>query len=80
MGRQTTGRIPDDTIWCWKAPTDLTGLQLWNTLQAMPEYKDQTTLLITTDHGRGSGREEWKEKFSEFDKLAMFVWERAKGF
>jgi hypothetical protein len=35
--------------------------QLWETMQAMPEYRDQTTFMITTDHGRGSGLEEWKE-------------------
>jgi len=35
--------------------------QLWETMQAMPEYRDQTTLIITTDHGRGGGLEEWKE-------------------
>ena len=34
--------------------------KLWNTMQAMPEYRDQTTFIITTDHGRGSGLEEWK--------------------
>jgi hypothetical protein len=26
---------------------------LWNTLQAMAEYRDQTTLVLTCDHGRG---------------------------
>jgi len=35
--------------------------QLWDTMQAMPEYRDQTTFIITTDHGRGSVLEEWKE-------------------
>ncbi len=30
-------------------------------MEAMPEYRDQTTFIITTDHGRGSGLEEWKE-------------------
>lgn len=35
--------------------------ELWNTLQARPEYKDQTTFIITTDHGRGGGLREWKE-------------------
>ena len=35
--------------------------QLWNTLQRLPAYRDQTTLIITTDHGRGSGPVEWKE-------------------
>lgn len=35
--------------------------QLWTTMQAMPEYKDNTTFLITTDHGRGHGLIQWKE-------------------
>lgn len=34
--------------------------ELWETMQAMPEYRDKTTFLITTDHGRGSGDENWK--------------------
>ena len=34
---------------------------LWNTLQALPAYRDQTTFIITTDHGRGSGPVDWKE-------------------
>ncbi len=34
--------------------------QLWSTLQAMPEYHDNTTLIFLTDHGRGSGPEDWK--------------------
>lgn len=34
---------------------------LWQWLQSQPDYKDQTTLLITTDHGRGKGsRHAWK--------------------
>lgn len=28
---------------------------LWETAQAMPEYRGRTTLLVTTDHGRGEG-------------------------
>ena len=35
--------------------------QLWDTLQAMPQYQGNTTFIITTDHGRGSGLTEWKE-------------------
>lgn len=30
--------------------------ELWSTLQALPQYRGRTTLLITTDHGRGRGR------------------------
>jgi len=47
--------------------------QLWNTLQAMPEYKDQTTFLVTTDHGRGSGPEQWKEHGEE-EKGSENIW------
>ena len=28
----------------------------WNAVQASPEYRDRTTLIVTTDHGRGRGR------------------------
>jgi hypothetical protein len=30
--------------------------RLWAYVQATPAYRDKTTLLITTDHGRGKGR------------------------
>jgi hypothetical protein len=35
--------------------------ELWTTLQRLPAYRDQTTFIITTDHGRGSGLSQWKE-------------------
>jgi hypothetical protein len=35
--------------------------QLWNTMQAMPEYRGSTTFIVTTDHGRGGGLSDWKE-------------------
>jgi len=35
--------------------------QLWETMQSMPEYRGTTDFIITTDHGRGSGLEQWKE-------------------
>jgi Metalloenzyme superfamily len=35
--------------------------QLWNALQRMPAYRDQTTFILTADHGRGSGPVEWKD-------------------
>jgi hypothetical protein len=35
--------------------------ELWNTLQRIPQYRDQTTFIITTDHGRGGGLVQWKE-------------------
>ncbi len=35
--------------------------ELWDTMQAMPQYHDRTTFIITADHGRGSGLVEWKD-------------------
>ncbi|HZJ15212.1 MAG TPA: alkaline phosphatase family protein [Chthoniobacteraceae bacterium] len=34
---------------------------LWETMQALPEYRDSTTLILTTDHGRGAGASSWKD-------------------
>lgn len=34
--------------------------RLWTMLQTMPEYAGKTSLLLTTDHGRGETRIEWK--------------------
>lgn len=39
---------------------DLFLSRLWAALQSMPEYRDSTTLLVTADHGRGEGLEDWK--------------------
>lgn len=33
---------------------------LYETTQSIPEYKDKTTFIIATDHGRGDGRDGWK--------------------
>jgi hypothetical protein len=47
--------------------------QLWDTMQAMPQYRGTTTFIITTDHGRGSGLAEWKEHGVE-EKGSENVW------
>jgi hypothetical protein len=33
--------------------------RLWETLQSLPQYRDRTSLVITTDHGRGEGLKGW---------------------
>lgn len=33
--------------------------ELWHWIQTTPGYKDNTTILITTDHGRGSKTDKW---------------------
>ena len=35
--------------------------ELWERMQALPAYRNSTTFIITTDHGRGSGPVDWKE-------------------
>jgi hypothetical protein len=35
--------------------------ELWRTVQSMPAYRDSTTLVITTDHGRGSSAASWRD-------------------
>ena len=42
------------------ARTDQYLAQLWTWLQSQPEYAGQTSLLITTDHGRGRTRDDWR--------------------
>ncbi|MCE9603348.1 MAG: alkaline phosphatase family protein [Planctomycetia bacterium] len=34
--------------------------RLWETMQSMEQYRDKTTFIITTDHGRGTGLTDWK--------------------
>jgi hypothetical protein len=34
---------------------------LWETVQAMPEYKGSTTLIFSPDHGRGEAPVAWKD-------------------
>ncbi len=48
--------------------TDKYIADLWHTLQTTPGYKDNTILMITTDHGRGSNAEDWQHHAS---KLAV---------
>lgn len=35
--------------------------RIWSTLQSLPDYRDQTTLLVTTDHGRGATLKDWSD-------------------
>ena len=35
--------------------------RLWTWLQEQPDYRGQTSLLVTTDHGRGGGPANWRD-------------------
>lgn len=35
--------------------------ELWRTVQSLPAYRDRTSLIITTDHGRGRSTKDWDD-------------------
>lgn len=47
--------------------------ELWETAQAMPEYKGATSLVITTDHGRGDPPVEWKNHSAKIPG-SEYIW------
>jgi hypothetical protein len=53
--------------------TDKYLAELWQTLQNMPQYKDKTTLIVTTDHGRGDTRVDWTDHGKNVPS-AEFIW------
>lgn len=46
---------------------------LWEKVQSMPEYRDTTTFIITTDHGRGVSKSDWKSHGAEI-AASEFIW------
>lgn len=57
---------------------DLFIQRLWDAAQELEAYRGTTAFIITTDHGRGDGREGWK---NHGDKLpgSEFIWIAAFG-
>jgi hypothetical protein len=47
--------------------------ELWTTLQAQPQYRDRTTLIILSDHGRGKTPTYWTEHNEDFEH-AKDIW------
>lgn len=50
--------------------------ELWEYLQSDPTYKNKTTMILTSDHGRGTNSEDWKhhgQKIAEADQIWMAV-------
>ena len=52
--------------------------QLWETAQSMPEYANQTALVLSTDHGRGERAEDWTSHGREVP-VADRIWIAAMG-
>lgn len=52
---------------------------LWQTVQSMPQYRDKTALLITTDHGRGDkDKKQWRDHGEDVPE-ASSIWIAAMG-
>lgn len=51
---------------------------LWETAQAMPEYRGRTALVLATDHGRGATGEDWTDHGRKVP-AAERVWMAAMG-
>lgn len=47
--------------------------RLWETVQASDHYRDKTTLILVTDHGRGLAPENWKHHGAKIDE-AQYIW------
>jgi hypothetical protein len=51
--------------------------QLWTKLQSLPTYRNNTLLVITTDHGRGVSRDDWtshKAKIKRSNETWFFAY------
>jgi len=52
---------------------------IWKTAQAMPEYNNKTTLIVTCDHGRGDKiKDEWRDHGQKIED-AGHIWIAAIG-
>ena len=52
--------------------------KLWEQVQSMDDYRGKTAMIISTDHGRGNGREGWKNHSDELPG-SEFIWIAAIG-
>jgi hypothetical protein len=52
--------------------------RLWMLMQSMSEYRDCTTLILTTDHGRGDNRIDWKSHGEKIENCE-YIWMAVMG-
>jgi hypothetical protein len=52
--------------------------ELWETMQAMPEYRGKTSFVITVDHGRGNAPVAWKSHGRDTEE-DHFIWVACLG-
>jgi len=59
--------------------SDLMLSRLWNWLQTDPFYRDRTTLIISTDHGRGNTPDSWAHHASPAATAKRGITDAANG-
>ncbi len=52
--------------------------ETWKAIQQDPQYRDRTTLIVTTDHGRGATRADWTDHGKKVPG-AEFIWIAVMG-
>ena len=68
----------DQMLWAAQRADRFIG-ELWAALQADPAYAGKTTLIVTTDHGRGTnGKQAWRHHGTPFAQSDQ-VWIAAMG-
>ncbi len=67
----------DQYLWSAKQ-TDAFIKEIWETVQADPQYKDKTTMIISVDHGRGTSKTSWKSHGDEIPEAGQ-IWMMAIG-
>ena len=58
--------------------TDDSLQRLWRAVQEHPKYANQTSFVVTTDHGRGDGRDGWKSHGTNYPGSDL-IWIAAMG-
>lgn len=67
----------DQYLWSARQ-TDKYIQEIWETIQADPQYKDKTTMIIGVDHGRGITKRSWKSHGRDVPQAGQ-IWLMAIG-
>jgi hypothetical protein len=65
--------VPDGMplVWCARLRGYLRAL--WELVQSMPEYRGNTTLIFTPDHGRGKTPHQWRDHGQKIHD-SKYIW------
>lgn len=67
----------DEYLWSARQ-TDAYIREIWEWVQADPQYAGKTTLILTTDHGRGTNKSSWKGHGASIPEAGQ-IWMMAIG-